>query len=595
MIAVVALLAVTVQFSTPPTPAQAAAVSCAGTVRIFDGRADGTMWYYEHKAPVTGDFAWVNGKWTASGFTGPTVASVNGTVYLVTASGELRRYAYNGTRWDGGGVVVGTGWQAWHANRSNPITADTKGRLYTIDATGALVMFDPTVPRWDATAGIPLALGWAGSRVVAAGDGVLYKIEPSGALWRYRYDADAQRFLSPSAQTGMGWQAFDKVFSPGGDVLYGILNGVLYWFRYDADTATWANNGYSKQVGVGWSGRLAVSATTGTCSIPAAPQVPAVTPVAADPAHAPELSGTGANFSYAYRDAQGRAVEARENGDALTRTVLGDKVFAGDLSSATSRDAAGTEQVLGVDASGSLWLAEGAAAFGGGWKPFGKGMRRAFLTEAVGPADPVQALAVDGAGTLWWRMRAAPHNKWLPWQQVATSVGALTAAASASGGAYGITGSNWFALERTGDVAKVTSGALPADFGSVVAAEVSTLPATLFARQAGTGAAVSWGPLPPLAVTTAPLSATQLGNGQVAVAAVGADGYAYVTTGSTDTGEYHPWQRVGVKAAGAVQVIAPDATSAHVAYLGQDGKLYHFAAAVTSGDTDPLVFNGKGR
>ncbi len=597
MTAVVALLVVTVQFSGPPTPAQAAAVTCGGTVRVFDGRADGTMWYYEHKAPVTGDFAWVNGKRTGNGFFGPTVASVNGTIYYVTGTGELRKYAYDGTRWvNGAGVVVGTGWQAWHSDRRNPITADTKGRLYTIDATGTLVMFDTTVPRWDATAGIPLALGWAGARIVAAGDGVLYKIEPSGALWRYRYDADSQRFLPPTTYAaGAGWQSFDKIFSPGGDVLYGVLNGALHWYRYDADTGTWANNGYARQVGTGWSGRLGISATTGTCSIPPAPQVPAVTPVAADPAHALELSGTGTNFSYAYRDGQGRAVEARENGDTLQRSVLGAKVFAGNLSSATSRDAARTEQLLGVDASGALWLAEGTGVFGGGWKPFGKGMRAAVLTEAVGQNDPVQALAVDQAGDLWWRMRAAPHHRWLPWQRVATSVGGLTDGASAPSGAYGITGSEWFTLARTDDAVQVQRGELPPDFASVVAAEVSTLPATVFARQAGTGAAVSWGPLPELAVTTAPMSATELGNGQVAVAAVAATGYVYVTTGSAETGEYHPWQRLGEKAAGAVQVIAPTATSAHVAYLGQDGKLYHFTAPVTVGDTAPLEFSGKGR
>lgn len=594
MIAVVALVVVTVQVGSPPTPARAAAVTCNGTVRVFDGRADGSMWYFEHRAPTTGAFSWAGGKWTASGFTGPTVASVNGIVYFITTTGDLRKYAYNGTKWDGGGVVVGTGWQAWHADRRNPLTADTKGRLYAVDATGTLVMFDATVPRWDATAGIPLSYGWAGSRVVAAGDGVLYRIAPDGGLTRYRYDADAQRLYSPSGLTGSGWQSFAQVFSPGGDVLYGVLNGNLYWFRYDADTARWANNGFSKLVGTGWGGRLAVSATTSTCSIPAAPPVAAVTPVAADPGHALELSGAGAGFSYAYRDAQGRAVEARDNGDALVRVVLGDKTFVGDLSSATSRDAAGTEELLGVDASGALWLAEGTGTFGA-WRPFGKGMRRALLTEAFAPADPVQALAVDGAGALWWRMRAAPHHRWLPWQQVATSVSGLGSAASATGGAYGVTAADWFTLERTGDTVKFQRGELPADFESVVTAEVSTLPATLFARQSGTGAPVSWGPLPTLTIGPAQMSATQLGNGQLGVTAVGTDGYVYVTTGSADTGEYHPWQRVGEKATGAAQLVAPNATTAHLAYLGQDGKLYHFTATVTAGSTQPLVFSGKGR
>jgi hypothetical protein len=591
---VLALVAATVQLAAPPG-AVAAPVTCNGTVKMFDGRADGTVWYYEHNAPVTGDYSWLGGRRIGIGFAGPTVASVNGLLYYVNAAGEMRRYQYNGTQWlDGGGTVVGTGWQAWNTDKRNKITADTKGRLYTVDAAGALVMFDTTVPAWNADVGIPLDLGWQGDRVIAAGDGVLYRLDDdTGQLTRYQYDADAQRFAAaPATPVGAGWGMFERVLSPGGDILYGIVNGYLNWYRYDADTGTWANNGIGKLVGSDWAGRNAITANQGTCSIPPAATVAPVTPAAAHADHAPELSGAGANFRYAYRDGQGRAVDARDSGDVLTKTVLGDKTFAGDLSAATAMDPAGTRLLLGVDAAGSLWLSEG----GGAWRPFGKGMRKAVLTEAFTSSDPVQALAVDGSGVLWWRMRSVPHNRWLPWQRVATAD--FDSAASGMGGAYGVSSTGWFTLQRDGNTITFTKGDVPADFGSVAAAEVTRLPATLFARQASTGVPVSWGPLPALpggTVAAAPMSATELGNGQLGVAALGADGYVYVTTGTADTGQYQPWQRVGPPAAGGAQLVAPNATEAHLAYFGQDGKLYHFTSAVVVGNTGPPEFMGKGR
>ena len=597
VVAVAAVVAATVQFSSPQS-VQAAPVTCTGTVKVFDGRADGTLWYYEHRAPATGDYSWAGGRQIGAGFAGPTVASVDGYVYLVTSAGQLRRYRYGTTSWlDAGGTVMGTGWQAWSGDRRNKLTADTKGRLYTVDATGALVMFDSTVPTWNATAGIPLDLGWTGDRVIAAGDGVLYRLDDdTGRLTRYRYDADAQRISVPTPVAAGGWQTFERVYSPGGDILYGITGGTMYWYRYDADNGAWANGGNGRVVGAGWTNRVSVTAATSTCSIPPAPVVEPVTPVEADPARALELSGGAGNFSYLYRDAQGRAVEARDNGDALTRVTVGTKTFAGDLSSATSRDAAGTEQLLGVDATGALWLSEGTGTFGA-WRPFGKGMRRAALTEAFAAADPVQALAVDGRGGLWWRMRSAPHHRWLPWQRVPGEVTDFELVASGPGGAYGASVFEWFTLERSGNTVTLQEGELPEDFESVAPAEVTSLPATLFARQTGTGAPVSWGPLPtlPTTLTQAPMSATQLGNGQLAVAGVGADGYVYVTTGDAETGQYLQWQRVGEKATGAVALVAPLAGEADLAYRGQDGKLYHYVAPVAAGSTAPLVFTGKGR
>ena len=259
------------------------------------------------------------------GFTGPTVASVNGTVYLITATGDLRKYAYNGTRWDGGGTVVGTGWLAWHANRRNPLTADTKGRLYAVDATGhpRHVRHDRAEVgrhRRDPTG---LRLGrltrGRGRRRRALPDRAgrrphplpLRRRRPAVLLAR-RTDRHRLAVVRPGLLAGWRRPVRRAQRQP---LLVPVRRGHRDLGQQRILQARRHRLGRPPRRVRDHQHLLDPGRTDG----------PGGDPLAADPGHALELSGTGTGFSYAYRDAQGRAVEARDNGAALIRTVLGDK------------------------------------------------------------------------------------------------------------------------------------------------------------------------------------------------------------------------------------------------------------------------------
>jgi len=606
---------------TAPTPAQAVPVTCTGTAKVFWSLPSGALWYYEHRAPATGDYNWAAGRQIGAGFTGRTVASTDGAVYLVNAAGELRRYRYDGSRWtDGAGTVVGTGWQGLLTDGRYQLTADARGRLFAIDNYGVLMMFDETMSRWDFGKGIPLDLGWFGDRVVGGGDGILYRIgETSGELSRYRYDADSARLTRATAGAG-NWTGLDPVLSPGGDVLYAAANGTLYWYRYDADTGTWANNGNGRVVGNGWHGSNgSVTAAPGTCTVPAPAPVAPATPAAATTGSPLQLSGPAQYFGYAYRDTQGRAVELRETSDTtVSRTPVGTKTFVSDLSAATAQDQGITESLVGLDSSGTAWLSEGNWQFSADWQPFGKGMTRVALTESFSPSYLPQAVGVDGSGTLWWRRQVSTPNGrgWLPWQQAAAGVTDFQSVASTGTGVYGVAGNRWFDVNRdsaNGNRIRYRDGALPqaADVTQVTAAEVTYTSSVLVARLRSSGQAVfmrgsatgfdtAWQALPPLtadgAVTVAdvPMSATELSTGAVAVAAVGSDSHVYVTNGRVSTGVFAPWQQVGAPIAGAPQLLTPNFQDVQLGYRGQDGKVYHYGA-LTPNNTNPLDFNGAGR
>ncbi len=106
--------------------------------------------------------------------------------------------------------------------------------------------------------------------LVAAGDGVLYARKPNGRILRFRYHASSDRFVENGVPVGHGWQKFNRIFSLGGDILYGTQadnDGNLVWYRYFEEINTWANNARGKIVGTGWYGELDVVATTDDCRL----------------------------------------------------------------------------------------------------------------------------------------------------------------------------------------------------------------------------------------------------------------------------------------------------------------------------------------
>lgn len=150
------------------------------------------------------------------------------------------------------------------------VSSGRNGVLYAVQSNGALLWYrhlDPTggAMTW-ASAGREIGDGWnMFTAVIAAGDGVLYGVQPSGDLLWYRH-------LDPTGGTvtwansgggstiGTGWQMFHTVIAAGNGVLYGIQpNGDLLWYRHLDPTggaATWANGGASTTAGTGWNGFL---------------------------------------------------------------------------------------------------------------------------------------------------------------------------------------------------------------------------------------------------------------------------------------------------------------------------------------------------
>jgi hypothetical protein len=406
------------------------------------------------------------------------------------------------------------------------------------------------------------------------------------------------------------------VFSPGGDVLYGTANGHLYWYRFDADTGTWANGGNGRVVGDGWDGsNSSITATTGTCAVPAPAQVGAVTPAPATTGGPLQLAGAAQHYRATYRDAQGRAVELRETSDTTVHAqVLGTTTFASDLSATTAQDQDSTRSLVGLDSSGTAWLSDNTGPV---WRRFGKGMKRLALTEGISPSYMPQAVGVDGSGGLWSRRQAHTYSSsgWMPWQRVTGGVSDFRNVAGAFDGAYGVSGDRWFDMfpdPANGYRTKFRDGVLPqsAEVTGVISGEVTYTARVLVAKQTASGEAVylrgsatgfepAWRALPALpggvTLSDAPMSATELAvTGALAIAAVGSDGYVYVTSGLTGTGAFAPWQRVGEPIAGAPQLVTPYFEEVQLGYRGQDGKVYHYGA-LTPNNTEPLSFYGFGR
>lgn len=609
-----AMLTTAVQATRTPTAA-AAPVTCAGTAKVFDTRADGSLWYYEHRAPATGDMTWTEGRRIGDGFHGTTLASADGTIYYINAAGELRRYRYDGTRWtDGAGTVIGTGFGAW-ANGSNKATVDARGRLFLVDVS-LLKVYRYTDNGWDNAAGDNADIAWLDyDMVVGAGDNVLYGRDGSGRLFRFRYDPVSQRWTDHRRQVGAGWQMFDRVFSPGGDVLYSITGGTMYWYRFDADTGTWANGGNGRVVGSGWSGRLDVSATSNTCSTPAPAPVPPVTPLPADPA-AP-LATVGAqnprpHFSVVRLDANANAVAALDLGDRLAPTPLGGPAFGGGLTTATSGFA---QHVAGVDRQGTVWLAQGKPpASAPTWSPF-RSLGGSLTSVGLAAHG---AAGVDSGGRLWFRPVAdGAYGGWWDMSGPAGYTGELSVA-DLGGSTYGVLrradGSvhSFHVLRWALNISKVLayrSGPLPAAaaFGMPTPANVA-YGDMLVARQTATGRPfalfgdegdwdTTWTLLPALDLADEPLSAAQLRNEARAVAALGADGHVYVTIETRAASrQFLAWQRVGdTKAVTPPTLTSPERGDAEVAFLGEDGQVHHYTALVQANWYEPLTFTGGPR
>jgi hypothetical protein len=273
-----------------PTP-----VSCPAGAAIWTARTDGSLWRYVHLDPAGGAVSWSQpASPIGSGWTGRVLAGKGGVIWDIHrtnsssdpyANGTLKRWVYStSTGWSGGGQV-GSGWARYltpeYANR---ITVDEKNRIFMIDDQGRLRVYvwSDTTNWWVDGGGETLDTGWARfDSITAAGDGVLYARKPGGELFRFKYDFAASAWTQKDKAVGVGWQMFSEIFSPGGDILYGRgstgtspftgqTGPVLRWYRYSANTETWAPSGPDHMgvtIGSGWNTEIHVTAAPDSCKL----------------------------------------------------------------------------------------------------------------------------------------------------------------------------------------------------------------------------------------------------------------------------------------------------------------------------------------
>ena len=408
-------------------------LKCNSEALVFSVYQNGTLWLYPHQEPETGAAQWTQWTQVGSGWATRAFGGHDRRVYDVHEDGTLWRFRLDPSiGWEdaGKGRQIATDWQD-HAdpNFKNRVTVDPLGHFDTVDKQGNLQWrtYNETTKMW---AGTIIDTGWDKyDLITAAGNGVIYarKPGPAGELVRFRYHAPSQRWLQYDKTVGFGWNMFNRVFSPGGDVLYGTRpdTGQLLWYRYNETTETWQGDpdtGMGRQVGSGWYHDLSVFALPDNCTRigepnPDRPVVPQNRLAAA------ALAKTSNNYlQYAYVAGDGKLVhaEVRDLNNVSPNgfsTFPNQTNFTGvpsivDNQNGSLRIAAHTED---SDARGAFQAQPG--------DPFGGvvdlGGRMQSPPQLVRTADGlVSYVSVDKDGFLWSRSQKTPNGRLLPWQQV---------------------------------------------------------------------------------------------------------------------------------------------------------------------------------
>ncbi|MGM1060283.1 tachylectin-related carbohydrate-binding protein [Saccharothrix sp. Mg75] len=542
----------------------------------------GSIFTYPHNDPENGNFDWGTKRTVGGGWdVGRTLAGPDGVLYsMVAATGDLRRFRWNDTTgnwdsWNGAHFrVVGSGWGRYgQAEHRNKVTVDEKGRLYEITPEGNLEVFvwegDDATGWWSGETGSGKVIdtGWDQyDLVVAAGDGVLYARKPGGELFRYRYHAASDRFVHHARPAGFGWNMFNRIFSPGGDVLYATRadnGGELLWYRYHEDTDTWADTGrdVGKLVGWGWYGELDVVADTDGCRLTgnALPTRPAV-PQRFD-APTTVLQAPDGRVSYFYVNGEGGLSLAaqRTAGDYGLldySTFTGHFDFTGQPGAGLRQD--GRFETLANSHDDGEYRGKVQQLKNGVWGPAPVTADRGWLlgdpVVVAGADGALSQFAVDGAGALWRRAQIAPNGPYAAWRAIAAGGLSTDLTVLRNGTAVDVVARF---TDGTARAARVTGGVVGA--WRTVGAGVTGRPAAVahgngdlqvFARRAdglvhtqreSAGAFPgTWSAIGDLATTGSP-AAVLKGNGLMALAARGADGFVHQADQGAPAAGFGQW------------------------------------------------------
>lgn len=581
----------------------ASSLNCNSAVNVVGVTQQGNVFRYPHQEPENGNFVWsAKQDVPSSGWQiGRTLAGPDGVMYHLigdnqgAVSGHLRRLRIvdtpSGPGWatmPGGGqyVTVGNGWGRYsQPEHRNKVTVDEKGRVFEINPDGKLKMFvweggDDGGWTGETGGGKVLDTGWDQyNLIVAAGDGVLYARKPDGQLFRFRYDAVADRFLQYGLYVGAGWNMFSRVFSPGGDILYGTWpgqdgKGQLLWYRYLEDSGTWApgdpNTNLGKVVGTGWNDELDIVAYPGDCRLSGYPTAtrPSIQPNFTAPLTL--LEGTTAEklANYFFVNENGALVHGKQR--HANDILLVDHAALSGYSKYTGQPAAGlntaTATVAGTfEVQGHSW--EDAETRGKTQTAANGSFPTGSLTQHRGhlAGDPVLVPGSDGLqssfgvgaeGQLWYRKQIAADGRFTAWRSLGGSGLTPDFTVVRNGNSFDVVARHNDSSVR---VARVTNGAL-GTWTNLGGTDVKGKPAAVAhndntlrvlvrradnriytQKQGSAGFPGSWTVIDGLVANGAPSAALTLNN-TVEVAARGTDNLIYTTGQNPNNNTFRAWE-----------------------------------------------------
>ena len=198
-------------------------------------------------------------------------AGPDGIVCQATDAGPLRRYRWNGSSWDtfenGANFrqIEAAGWERY--------------------STAAYRTASLSTPKTTSTRSNPMATCIGGPTT------------RSPKRW-----LTAQRFLTYGQYLGASWETYDRIFSAGGDILYGVDAAYnMYWYRFNEDTHSWYST--RKLLGGIWQDRATI-AVADTCERVGASVPARVTPVTDPHTPVPLLTTSDQAVHYSYVDAE---------------------------------------------------------------------------------------------------------------------------------------------------------------------------------------------------------------------------------------------------------------------------------------------------
>ena len=189
----------------------------------------------------------------------------NGVIYGLQSDGALLWHRHegwaNGTAtWANGGqpVTVGTGWQVF-----SQVLVDTTGQMLAFRPDGTCAWYQRMTSSattgagsWAKGSGTIVGRGFDRfPRLFGGFDGVVYGVDATGDLYRYRYGNGGWASNGIGRKIGVGWKEFTHLFADPAGIIYGIRQGgELYWWRFlGGDTGSgWANNGSAIGLGGDW-------------------------------------------------------------------------------------------------------------------------------------------------------------------------------------------------------------------------------------------------------------------------------------------------------------------------------------------------------